>query len=237
MSYLALIGFGDGGWGAAFLRGAGITISVAVLGFLTGSVIGSLIVWCKLSKRRILRVFAETYTTVLRGVPDLLIIYLLYFGGNTLLGAVAGLFGATGFIGLPTFAVGVVAIGIISGAYQAEVFRGAFQAVARGSIEAGQSVGMRPWLLFRRVVAPQVLHYALPGLGNTWQLALKETALISVVGLIELLRQSQIAAGSTRRPFEFFITAGLLYLSMTLLSALFFRLAAFRSSAKMGGAA
>lgn len=235
MGYIQLVGFGDDGWGRVLLAGTFVTFAVAVCGFFIGSLLGCVVAWAKLSPQKIFRMCGDAYTTVFRGVPDLLVIYLLYFGGNTLIGRVASLFGQTDFVGMPTFATGVVAIGIINAAYQAEVFRGAFNAVGRGGIEAGSSVGMGRWLLMRRIIVPQVIHYALPGLGNTWQLALKETALVSVVGLVELLRQAQMASGSTRRPFEFFITAALLYLIITIVSSLCFRIAEYRSTRKMGG--
>lgn len=234
MSYIQLVGFGDGGWGRLLLLGAAVTFSIAIAGFLLGAVIGGFIAWMKLSKLKALKFAGEAYTTILRGVPDLLVIYLLYFGGNSLLSSIAGAFEADGFVGMPTYLTGVVAIGIVSGAYQAEIYRGSYHAVHRGGIEAGQSVGMGSWLLFRRIIAPQVLHYAIPGLGNVWQLALKETALISVVGLVELLRQAQMGAGSTRRPFEFFITAGILYLAITAISSLMFRFLERGSNARMG---
>ena len=115
-----------------------------------------------------------------------------------------------------------IAVGIISGAYQGEIFRGAFHAIARGELEAARSVGMPRLLLFRRIIAPQALRFAIPGLGNVWQLALKESALISVVGLTELLRQAQVGAGSTRQPFEFFITAAVLYLLLSTCSGMAF---------------
>jgi octopine/nopaline transport system permease protein len=228
-SYFALIGFGADGWGRALLIATGMTCAVAVAGFLLGSAIGSLIAWAKLSGSFVLRRIGTAYTTVLRGIPDLLVIYLFYFGGSAALGTVAGFFGADGFIGMPAFVTGVLAIGIVSGAYQAEVLRGAFLATPRGEIEAAKAVGMRNWTAFRRIIAPLVLRLALPGIGNTWQLVLKETALISVTGLVELLRQSQIAAGSTRRPFEFYLTAILLYLAITWISTLLFRRAEART--------
>jgi octopine/nopaline transport system permease protein len=124
---------------------------------------------------------------------------------------------------VPAFVTGALAIGVVSGAYQAEVFRGAYQTLSRGELEAARSVGMHGWLMFRRIVAPQVLRYAIPGLGNVWQLVLKESALISVTGLVELLRQSHIAAGSTRRPFDFYLTAAALYLLITWVSTVFFQ--------------
>ena len=228
-AYLALVGFGENGWGKALLTATAMTCAVAVAGFLTGSIIGTLVAWAKLSRSLLLRGFGTTYTTVLRGIPDLLVIYLLYFGGSAALGTVAGFFSSDGFIGMPAFVTGMLAIGIVSGAYQAEVLRGAFLATPRGEIEAAKAVGMRAGTMLRRIVAPLVLRLALPGLGNTWQLVLKETALISVTGLVELLRQSQIAAGSTRRPFEFYFTAILLYLAITWVSTLLFRRAEDRT--------
>lgn len=228
-SYFALIGFGAAGWGKALLLATAMTCAVAVTGFLTGSAIGALIAWAKLSNSFALRGIGTAYTTVLRGIPDLLVIYLFYFGGSAALGTIAGFFGADGFVGMPAFLTGMLAIGVVSGAYQAEVLRGAFLATPRGEIEAAKAVGMNNWTAFRRIVAPLVLRLALPGLGNSWQLVLKETALISVTGLVELLRQSQIAAGSTRRPFEFYLTAILLYLVITWFSTMLFRHAEART--------
>ncbi|MBB4571162.1 ABC transporter permease [Rhizobium leucaenae] len=222
-SYLALVGVGQTGWGPLLLTAAAMTIGVSVCGFLAGTVIGSVITIMQLSPHMAVRWLADCYTTILRGVPDLLIIYLFYFGGSSLLGSVGGLLGYHGFIGMPAFLTGTLALGVVSAAYQAEVFRGAFKSVARGEIEAASAVGMRPWPKFRRIIAPLVLRYAIPGLGNTWQLVLKESALISVTGLVELLRQSQIAAGSTRRPFEFYLTAVVLYLVITWVSSILFR--------------
>ncbi len=221
--YLALVGFGETGWGALLLTAAAMTLGVSVCGFLTGMVLGSVITFMQLSRYMVLRWLADGYTTVLRGVPDLLVVYLFYFGGSAVLGYLGGFFGYQGFIGMPAFLTGTLALGVVSAAYQSEVFRGAFNSVASGELEAASAVGMRPWPKFRRIIAPLVLRYAIPGLGNTWQLVLKESALISVTGLVELLRQSQIAAGSTRRPFEFYLTAVVLYLVITWVSSIVFR--------------
>jgi octopine/nopaline transport system permease protein len=224
-STFELLGFGPQGWGLALIRATGMTLAVALCGFLIGALIGTLVAFAKLARSRPARLLGDTYTTVLRGVPDLLVIYLFYFGGSAALGAIAGLFGATGFIGVPAFATGALAIGVVSGAYQAEVYRGAYQTLSRGELEAARAVGMHRALMFRRIIAPQVLRYAIPGLGNVWQLVLKESALISVTGLVELLRQSQIAAGSTRRPFDFYLTAAALYLAITWVSTRLFQTA------------
>jgi octopine/nopaline transport system permease protein len=215
MSYVELMGFGPNGWGPAMLTAAGVTLAVALCAFLIGGVVGVLGAWAKLSNSTPARLCADAYTTVLRGVPDLLVLYLFYFGGSMALGQITGWFGASGTAAISAFATGALAVGLVSGAYQTEVFRGAYLALSRGEIEAARSVGMRGWLMFRRIVAPQVARYALPGLGNVWQLVLKESALISVTGLVELLRQSAIGAGSTRQPFAFYATAAALYLAIT----------------------
>lgn len=212
------MGFGPKGWGLLLLQAALMTVAVSCTAFALGSLIGSLIAWARIEGNRALNVAADAYTTVLRGIPDLLVIYLLYFGGSTALTALAHALGANGFVGVDAFAAGSIAVGIISGAYQSEVYRGAFAAISRGELEAARAVGMPRWLMFRRIIVPQALRFAIPGLGNVWQLALKESALISVVGLTEILRQAQVGAGSTRQPFAFFITAALLYLMLSAIS-------------------
>jgi octopine/nopaline transport system permease protein len=217
--FLELMGFGPRGWGAAMLLAAGMTLSVSAAGFLLGGVVGALIAWAKLAGGRIARGAADAYTTVLRGVPDLLVIYLFFFGGSALVTAInRDWFGGGGFVAVPAFLVGMLAVGIVNGAYQAEVLRGGFLAVPKGELEAAKAFGMPRGKMFRRVVAPQVLRFALPGLGNCWQLCLKESALISVTGLLELLRQSQVGAGSTRQPFDFYLAACVLYLLITTVS-------------------
>jgi octopine/nopaline transport system permease protein len=216
--FFELMGFGARGWGASLLAGAAMTLAVATSGFLIGAAIGIAGAFAKIAGGRVVAVIADAYTTVLRGIPDLLIIYLFYFGGSALLTPLGRLFGATGFISLPGFLAGSLAIGIVCGAYHTEVFRGAFRAIGRGEIEAADAMGMPPLLKFRRILAPLALRHAMPGLGNVWQLVLKESALVSVTGVIELLRAAQIAAGSTREPFDFFIAAACLYLVVTSLS-------------------
>ncbi|TIU83968.1 MAG: ABC transporter permease subunit, partial [Mesorhizobium sp.] len=154
---------------------------------------------------------------------DLLTIYLLYYGGSIALTQLGEFFGNAGFIGLPAFATGVLALSIISGAYQAEVYRGAYQAVDSGQFDASKALGLSRFQSLRLVTMPQLMRHALPGLGNVWQLVLKDSALISVIGLVELMRQAQIGAGSTREPFIFYIAAGLLYFVIAAMTASVFR--------------
>ncbi|PZP44649.1 MAG: ABC transporter permease [Azospirillum brasilense] len=216
--FLDLMGFGPQGWGAAMLLAALVTLAVALSGFLVGLAIGALGAWAKLSGGRLLRGLADAYTTVLRGIPELLVIYLFYFGSSAVLTPLAHLLGAGGFFSLPGFLAGTLAVGVVCGAYHTEVLRGAFRAVPAGEIEAALAAGMPRLLRLRRIVAPLVLRHALPGLGNVWQIVLKDTALISVTGVVELMRQAQIGAGSTRQPFSFFLGAAILYLVISSLS-------------------
>lgn len=208
----SVFSFGSGGWGPAMARATLMTLAVAVAGFFVGAVIGAFGAWAKVSGNRTLRTLANGYTTILRGIPDLLVIYLFYFGSSAVLTPIARIFGANGFFSLPAFLAGALAIGIVSGAYHTEVLRGAYRSVARGEIEAAIAVGMPRWLAFHRIIMPLTLRYALPGLGNIWQLVLKESSLISVTGLVEILRQAQVGAGSTRQPFTFFVAAAILYI-------------------------
>ncbi|WP_421697336.1 ABC transporter permease [Ancylobacter sp.] len=228
-AFVSLLGFSEKGWGPALLTAAGMTVLLSASGVLLGALFGGLAAFARLRGGRLARGTADAYCTLFRGVPDLLTIYLLYFGGSSLLTAVGRFFGAQGFVGLPTFATGVLALAIISGAYQAEVYRGAFLAIPAGQIEAARALAMPGPLMLRRIILPQLLRYAIPGLGNVWQLILKDSALLSVIGLVELMRQSQIGAGSTRQPFVFYIAAAVLYLVITFISGALIRRAEKRS--------
>jgi len=201
-------------------RGALMTLAVAASSYGLGIVFGISAAAMKLSNFWLTRLIADIYTTVVRGVPELLIIYLVFYGGSAMLMGIArGMFGYDGgYIDLPVFVIGMVCIGLSSGAYATEVIRGAVLAVPVGQIEAARAVGMSRSLRFWRILVPQVARYALPGLGNVWQLTLKETSLISIVGLVEIMRGSAIGAGSTKEPFTFYITAFILYLGLTSIS-------------------
>lgn len=216
---IALLEWGPGGWGDEMLKGAFMTFAVSLAAFSLGTVLGIMGASLKLSRFLAFRLAADLYTTVVRGIPELLIIYLVFFGGGILLSKInAFFFNTQGFVDLPLFVTGMVCIGFSSGAYCSEVIRGAYLAIPKGQIEAGKAVGMGPGTLFLRVLVPQVSRLALPGMGNIWQLTLKHTALISVIGLVEIMRQSAVAAGSTRKPFTFYLVAGLLYLGLTSIS-------------------
>ena len=216
---LSLLAWGAAGWGDEMAKGALVTILVALLAYALGIVLGSGIAACKLSGVAPLRWFASVYTTVVRGIPELLVIYLVFFGGGQALRAIAsGLFGYEGYVDPPVFVTGVLCLGVSGAAYAAEVIRGAVQTVPRGQIEAAVAVGMSRPQRFWRVLMPQTARYALPGLGNVWQFVLKDTSLISVIGLVEIMRQGTIATGATKEPFTFYVTAAVLYLGLTAFS-------------------
>jgi len=221
--FLDIIAFGPTGWGAALVDGAAMTVAIAISGFLLGGVIGLLSAWAKIAGGNALQMVANGYTTIFRGVPELLIIYLFYFGGSALVSWIAGHFGATGFVGLPGYLAGSLAIGAISGAFHTEIFRGAYLVVNPGEIEAARACGMSRMLRLRRIIAPLTLRNALPGLGNVWQMVLKDSALVSVTGAVDILRQAQIGAGSTGLPFDFFFIAAALYLAISTASAVMLR--------------
>ncbi len=218
-----LLSFGADGWGDEMARATLMTLTVSVCAFALALVIGTICAAGKLSRYKPLRIFLDVYTTLARGIPELLIIYLLFFGGSSAVMFVARLFGYHGYVEVNAFTSGVIAIALINGAYQTEVFRGAVLAIPKGQIEAAMSIGMSDWLLFRRVLVPQVLRLALPGLGNCWLSALKETALVSVTGLVEIMRQAYVASGSSQKPFVFYSVAACLFLLLTSVSGFGFR--------------
>lgn len=213
--WFELLGFGPNGWGAPLLFGFLVTIAAAVCGVVLGCVIGVLVALAKIRGGPIARSLAAIYTTVIRGIPDLLVIYIVYFGGSQLLSYLLKGDGPQGFVDIPPFFAGMLALGIISGSYQAEVFRGAYYAISNGEIEAAVSMAMSPVTLFTRIIVPQTLRNAIPGLTNVCLVTAKETSLISVVGLSEILRQANIAAGATYQPFIFFTAAIVLYFLLT----------------------
>jgi octopine/nopaline transport system permease protein len=217
---LSLFGFGHNGWGAILLAGAAVSLAAASCGLMLAALIGALGARAKLMGSRSARTIAEAYTTALRGVPELLIIYLLYFGSSSVLTSVAEFVDHQGFLALPGFVAGVLAIGIVAGAQMTEVFRGAFLAVKPGEIEAAKACGMNTFLRFRRIVFPLTMRHALPGIGNVWLGLLKGSSLLSATGIAELMRQAQVGAGSTRLPFDFYLAAAVIYIVLAVSSGL-----------------
>ena len=215
---MELLAFGKTGWGDELFIATLMTIAVSITAMLIGFLFALIFTPLKLSKNKILNFIGNSYTTVIRGVPELLVIYLFFFGGSGAVMFVASMFGYNDYIEINAFITGSFAIGIISGAYSTEVFRGAIQSIDKGQFEASQVLGLKRFAYFFRVIMPQMLRLAIPNLSNVWQITLKDTSLISVTGLVEIMRQSYIAAGSTRDPLFFYSFAAVLYLLLTFLS-------------------
>lgn len=201
-------------------HGTLMTVQVALSCTVFGILIGIAVAMMKLSSSRLARLAGDVYTTVVRGVPALVLILLIYFGGVRLVNEIARALGHTQHVDVNAFVAGVFALSLAFGAYATEVFRGAFQAIPGGQVEAARSLGMGRWLTFRRILLPQVWRIALPGLGNIFLVILKETALVSVIGLEELMRKTEYAVGFTRQPFTFFLFAAFIYLALTIVSML-----------------
>ena len=215
---MELLAFGDTGWGDELFRATLMTIAVSITAMLIGFSFAAIFTPLKLSKFKSLNLIANIYTTVIRGVPELLVIYLFFFGGSGAIMFVASMFGYNEYIEINAFVTGSFAIGIISGAYSTEVFRGAIQSIDKGQFEASKVLGFSKFKQFYKIILPQMLRLAIPNLSNVWQITLKDTSLISVTGLVEIMRQSYIAAGSTRDPLFFYSFAAVLYLSLTFIS-------------------
>ena len=215
---MELLAFGKTGWGDELFIATLMTLAVSITAILIGFLFALIFTPLKLSKNKFLNLIANCYTTVIRGVPELLVIYLFFFGGSGAVMFVASIFGYNDYIEINAFITGSFAIGIISGAYSTEVFRGAIQSIDKGQFEAAKVLGIKKYIQFYKIILPQMLRLAIPNLSNVWQITLKDTSLISVTGLVEIMRQSYIAAGSTRDPLFFYSFAAVLYLLLTFLS-------------------
>lgn len=208
------------GYGGLLLDGLWLTIAVGLSSMLLAIFLGLLGSWAKLSRNRLANFLADTYTTVIRGIPELILLLLVYFGIPTLIQDIAQRFGHDITIDLNPFLAGTLAIGFIYGAFSTEVFRGAFNAIHPGQLEAARAMGMHRLLAFRRILLPQAMRFALPGLGNVWMVLIKATALVSIIQLEELMRKTKIAANATHQPFTFYLLASLIYLGLTVVSML-----------------
>ncbi|MGD8520196.1 MAG: ABC transporter permease [Desulfobacterales bacterium] len=196
------------------LKGMLLTVEVAFLSLLISIVLGMIGALAKLSRSHIAQTIAGVYTTVIRGIPDLVLMTLIFFGGQIVVNNIGEKLGLE-YIDVNPFFAGVITIGFIFGAYMAESFRGGILAVSRGEIEAGYAFGMTPLKVFMRITLPAMVRHALPSFGNNWLVLTKATALVSVIGLQDMVYNASVAGGSTRKPFTFFLTAAFLYLIIT----------------------
>jgi len=223
--YLSL---GEGGWGMNLLRGLVSTLQIALGAYALGIAIGLGGALGKINGSAPTRWLLEIYTTLIRAVPELVLILLLYYAGTSAINSLLVMFGYRP-IDISGLVAGIVVLGIVQGAYATEVIRGAMLAVPQGQTEAAAAFGMTRWQILRRITLPAMLPLALPGMSNLWLIVTKDTALLAVVGFSELALTTRQASGATRAYFMFFLVAAMLYLCVTLISNQLFRLAEKRA--------
>lgn len=226
---MVILSFGESGWGDDLFFAAGVTIQLALISLCFALVLGFILASAKLSKFKTLQFIAGVYTLLIRGIPEFLILLLVFFGSEKLLNNIALSLGFSGGLEVPKFAAAVAGLSLIFAAYACEIFRGAYLAVPFGQIEASQAIGMRPWQTLVRIRFPQLWRFAIPGLGNLWMVILKDTSLAAVLALNELLRTAKLGGETEQSPLLFFVTAGVIYLCMTSVSDII-RLKAEQSS-------
>jgi putative lysine/arginine/ornithine/histidine/octopine transport system permease protein len=215
---LELFALGATGWGDELLYGLVTTIQVALFSFIFGVVAGLLGAVMKLSGNRIAYLFAHAYSVVFRAVPELLIISVLYFGGSIAAAAILRPFGFKGYVDFSPVVSGVTALAIVTAAYAIEIFRGGMLAVSAGQRDAAYALGVGRLVTFFLIVLPQALRISLPGLCNLWLTVLKNTALLSAIGVVDLLRAAYLGASATRDPLPFFSAVAVGYIFLTWLS-------------------
>jgi len=206
------------GYGPSILEGTLLSLEVSIASLIIALLLGFAGALSKLSNSRLLKLIAQLYTTIIRGIPDLVLMLLVFFGGQVFINQIGPLVGYDQYIDINPFIAGVSTIGFIFGAYMTETFRGAILAVNKGQIEAGSAYGMSRILIFRRITLPLMVRHALPGFGNNWLVLIKTTALVSIIGLDDMVRKAGLAAGATRKPFTFYLVVALNYLIITTIS-------------------
>ncbi|SFB39416.1 polar amino acid transport system permease protein [Rhizobium sp. NFR07] len=214
-----LVACGDAGWGDEIAFGVKVTISLALATLPVGLVIGFLIALAAQSQEKMLRLAAGIYTTIFRGLPELLTLFIVYYGAQMMLQSVTAAFGYDGRIEINAFVAGMVALAVVFSSYSSEVLLSAFRAIPRGQYEAGDALGLRRWRTMILIILPQLIRIALPGLTNLWLILLKDTSYVSVIGLADIVRQTGIAARVSKEAFFFYFIACLLYLILAMISS------------------
>jgi polar amino acid transport system permease protein len=216
---LTLLSFGDQGWGDEIARGVIVTVSLAIASLPFGLVIGFFVALAKTSEEPSLRRSAEIYTTIFRGLPELLTLFIVFYGAQILVRQLALFFVEDPQIEISSFVAGLVALSLVFSSYASEAFLSAFRAIPQGQYEGAYAVGLGRMRTMHLVILPQLIKLTLPALSNLWLVLLKDTALVSVTQLNDVLRQSGIAARVTKEPFLFFGTACLIYLALAIISS------------------
>ena len=207
------------GYLPAILEGLWLTLRVSAVSLAIACVFGLIGAIAKLSSSRAARWSADVYTTLIRGLPELVLMLLIFYGGQIAVNKGVEALGWE-YIDIPAFLAGVLTIGFIFGAYLTETFRGAILAVPKGQSEAAHAFGLRPAQVWRRIVLPQMVRHAIPGFANNWLIMLKASALVSLIGLDDMVHRAGLAAATTRAPFTFYMATAIIYLSLTSISIL-----------------
>lgn len=217
-----LLSFGPQGWSDNIAYGVLVTVSLALATLPLGLVVGFLVALAKQSSDRSLRLAGNIYTTIFRGLPELLTLFLVFYGAQIGIQRLVQLVSPETTVEINSFVAGMIALGVVFSSYASEVLLSAFRAIPHGQYEGGFAIGLTRFQTMRLVVLPQLVRIALPGLANLWLILLKDTALVSVIGLSDILRQSSIAARVTKEAFLFFGVACLIYLVLAILSSFAF---------------
>ena len=218
MELLSLLAWGPTGWADELAEGTWLTVRLALATLPFGLAIGLLVALAKTSGEYTLEAAANVYTTIFRGLPELLTLFIVYYGGQFLLQRVVGLFSDT-YVEVNGFVAGMVALGLVFSAYASEVFASAFKGIPAGQGEASKALGMTRWQTFRLVTGPQLVRLSIGGLSNLWLILLKETSLVSIIALNDLLRNTNVAVGGTKQPLFFYSVALMIYLVLSLISS------------------
>jgi His/Glu/Gln/Arg/opine family amino acid ABC transporter permease subunit len=201
------------GFVTLILLGTLVTIKLALCAAVFGTVIGLMGASLESIPNRWLRYLAASFIFIIRGLPELLVLFFIYFGAAVILSSIFG-----HYVDISAFAAGVIALGLIFGAYASQVFRGAFLAIDKGQLEAGKALGFSRSQIVRRIQIPQAWRHAIPGLGNLWLVLLKDTAIVTLIGLTDMMNQAKVAASTTHQPFTFYLIAAGIYLLITSVS-------------------
>lgn len=219
MDWLGLLAYGESGWGDELLHGLGITLALALATFPIAIALSFAIHWAKVSGPRPVRLLAHGYTTLFKTLPEILTLLILYYQSQALVNWITGWIMPDTGLSISPFLAGLIALSLVISAYGSEVVRAALKAVGRGQTEAAQSLGLSRAKTFRLVVLPQLWRHAIPGFGNLWVILLKDTSLVSIIALSDLVHVAALAINTTREPFFFYLVIGAIYLLLVAVSA------------------
>ncbi|WP_426247224.1 ABC transporter permease [Pseudomonas sp. TWR3-1-1] len=222
LDQLSLLSFASGGWGSALLAGSLVTIALALSCLPIGLPLGLVVAVAARSKNRWMRAWATTFSTVFRGLPELLTLLIIYYGCQIAAQKILALMGYDTQFTINTFVAAMIAFSLVFAAFSSEIWLGAFKTIPKGQFEAASALGLSPFTTFRKVVLPQLARIALPGLSNNWLSLLKDTSLVSTIALVDLMRQTNLAVSVTKEPMLFYSVACFIYLFFSAISGRLF---------------